>query len=143
MMKEIVIDAKDKIAGRLASFVAKELLKGNKVIVLNVEKAIISGDKEDIIEEFKRKRERGDPYKGPFYPKYPDEIFRRMVRGMLPYKKHRGKIALKNLKIFYGIPEEYKDKILNIKIKSSEDLKRASYMSLEEISILLGAKKRW
>lgn len=143
MMKEIVIDAKDKIAGRLASFVAKELLKGNKVIVLNVEKAIISGDKEDIIEEFKRKRERGDPYKGPFYPKYPDEIFRRMVRGMLPYKKHRGKIALKNLKIFYGIPEEYKDKILNIKIKSSEDLKRASYMSLEEISLLLGAKKRW
>ncbi|MEM5871158.1 MAG: 50S ribosomal protein L13 [Candidatus Aenigmatarchaeota archaeon] len=142
-MKEIVIDAKDKIAGRLASFVAKELLKGNKVIVLNVEKAIISGDKEDIIEEFKRKRERGDPYKGPFYPKYPDEIFRRMVRGMLPYKKHRGKIALKNLKIFYGIPEEYKDKILNIKIKSSEDLKRASYMSLEEISLLLGAKKRW
>ncbi|MEM5820366.1 MAG: 50S ribosomal protein L13 [Candidatus Aenigmatarchaeota archaeon] len=142
-MKEIVIDAKDKIAGRLASFVAKELLKGNKVIVLNVEKAIISGDKEDIIEEFKKKRERGDPYKGPFYPKYPDEIFRRMVRGMLPYKKYRGKIALKNLKIFYGIPEEYKDKILNIKIKSSEDLKRANYMSLEEISLLLGAKKRW
>ncbi|MEM4772509.1 MAG: 50S ribosomal protein L13 [Candidatus Aenigmatarchaeota archaeon] len=142
-MKEIVIDAKDKIAGRLASFVAKELLKGNKVIVLNVEKAIISGDKEDIIEEFKKKRERGDPYKGPFYPKYPDEIFRRIVRGMLPYKKYRGKIALKNLKIFYGIPEEYKDKILNIKIKSSEDLKRANYMSLEEISLLLGAKKRW
>ncbi|MEM0476156.1 MAG: 50S ribosomal protein L13 [Candidatus Aenigmatarchaeota archaeon] len=142
-MKEIVIDAKDKIAGRLASFVAKELLKGNKVIVLNVEKAIISGDKEAIIKEFKKKRERGDPYKGPFYPKYPDEIFRRIVKGMLPYKKHRGKIALKNLKIFYGIPEEYKDKILNIKIKSSEDLKRANYMSLEEISLLLGAKKRW
>ncbi|MEM5831047.1 MAG: 50S ribosomal protein L13 [Candidatus Aenigmatarchaeota archaeon] len=142
-MKEIVIDAKDKIAGRLASFVAKELLKGNKIIILNVEKAIISGDKEAIIEEFKKKRERGDPYKGPFYPKYPDEIFRRIVKGMLPYKKYRGKIALKNLKIFYGIPEEYKDKILNIKIKSSEDLKNVSYMSLEEISLLLGAKKRW
>jgi len=142
-MKEIVIDAKDKIAGRLASFVAKELLKGNKVVVLNVEKAIISGDKEDIIEEFKRRRERGDPYKGPFYPRYPDEIFRRMVRGMLPYKKYRGKIALKNLKIFYGIPEEYKDKIMDIKIKGAQDLTRVGYMTLEEISLEIGAKKRW
>jgi len=142
-MKEIVIDAKDKIAGRLASFVAKELLKGNKVVVLNVEKAIISGDKEDIIEEFKRRRERGDPYKGPFYPRYPDEIFRRMVRGMLPYKKYRGKIALKNLKVFYGIPEEYKDKIMDVKIKSSQDLTRVGYMTLEEIALEIGAKKRW
>jgi len=142
-MKEIVIDAKDKIAGRLASFVAKELLKGNKVVVLNVEKAIISGDKEDIIEEFKRRRERGDPYKGPFYPRYPDEIFRRMVRGMLPYKKYRGKIALKNLKIFYGIPEEYKDKIMDVKIKSAQDLTRVGYMTLEEIALEIGAKKRW
>lgn len=142
-MKEIVIDAKDKIAGRLASFVAKELLKGNKVVVLNVEKAIISGDKEDIIEEFKKRRERGDPYKGPFYPRYPDEIFRRMVRGMLPYKKYRGKIALKNLKIFYGIPEEYKDKIMNVKIKSAQELTRVGYMTLEEIALEIGAKKRW
>jgi len=142
-MKEIVIDAKDKIAGRLASFVAKELLKGNKVVVLNVEKAIISGDKEDIIEEFKRRRERGDPYKGPFYPRYPDEIFRRMVRGMLPYKKYRGKIALKNLKVFYGMPNEYKDKIMDVKIKSAQDLTRVGYMTLEEIALEIGAKKRW
>ena len=142
-MKEIVIDAKDKIAGRLASFVAKELLKGNKVVVVNVEKAIISGDREDIIEEFKRRRERGDPYKGPFYPRYPDEIFRRMVRGMLPYKKYRGKIALKNLKIFYGIPEEYKDKIMDVKIKSAQDLTRVGYITLEEIALEIGAKKRW
>lgn len=142
-MKEIVIDATNKIAGRLASFVAKELLKGNKVIVVNVEKAVISGDREDIIEEFKRRRERGDPYKGPFYPRYPDEIFRRMVRGMLPYKKYRGKIALKNLKIFYGLPEEYKDKIMDVKIKSANDLVKVGYMTLEEIALAIGAKKRW
>lgn len=142
-MKEIVIDASNKIAGRLASFVAKELLKGNRVIIVNVEKAIISGDREDIIEEFKKRRERGDPYKGPFYPKYPDEIFRRIVRGMLPYKKDRGKIALKNLKIFYGLPNEYKDKIMDVKIKSADDLTRVGYLTLEEISLAIGAKKRW
>ncbi|MEM5820742.1 MAG: 50S ribosomal protein L13 [Candidatus Aenigmatarchaeota archaeon] len=142
-MKEIVIDATNKIAGRLASFVAKELLKGNKVIVVNVEKAVISGDREDIIEEFKKRRERGDPYKGPFYPRYPDEIFRRMVRGMLPYKTYRGKVALKNLKIFYGLPEEYKDKIMDVKVKTANDLVKVGYMTLEEIALAIGAKKRW
>lgn len=143
MTKQIVIDASNKIAGRLASFVAKELLKGNEVIIVNVEKAIISGDRDNIIKEFKKRRERGDPYKGPFYPKYPDGIFRRMVRGMLPYKKYWGRNALKKLKIHYGLPEEYKHKISNIKIKSAEDLIRVGYMTLEDLSLAIGAKKRW
>lgn len=143
MNKEIIIDAKNKIVGRLASFVAKELLKGNKIIVVNVEKAVVSGKREVIIEKFMEKVKRGDAYKGPFYPKYPDEIFRRIVRGMLPYKKERGKTALKNLKVFYGLPEEYKDKITNIKIKDVNDLMKTGYISLEDISLSIGAKKRW
>jgi large subunit ribosomal protein L13 len=144
----ILIDAKDKIAGRLASTIAKLLLSGYKVYVYNVEKAIISGKRESIIKEFLRRRERGDPYKGPFYPKYPDEIFRRMVRGMLPYKKEKGRNALKNLKVFIGIPEEIKNinaknlEDLKIKLKSAEDLK-CEYITLEEISLAIGAKKRW
>ncbi|MEM7818426.1 MAG: 50S ribosomal protein L13 [Candidatus Aenigmatarchaeota archaeon] len=143
MNKEIIIDAKNKIVGRLASFVAKELLKGNKIIIVNVEKAVVSGKREVIIEKFMEKVKRGDAYKGPFYPKYPDEIFRRIVRGMLPYKKERGKTALKNLKVFYGLPEEYKDKITNIKIKDVNDLMKTGYISLEDISLSIGAKKRW
>ncbi|MEM5882432.1 MAG: 50S ribosomal protein L13 [Candidatus Aenigmatarchaeota archaeon] len=143
MNKEIIIDAKNKIVGRLASFVAKELLKGNKIIVVNVEKAVVSGKREVIIEKFMEKVKRGDAYKGPFYPKHPDEIFRRIVRGMLPYKKERGKTALKNLKVFYGLPEEYKDKITNIKIKDVNDLMKTGYISLEDISLSIGAKKRW
>jgi large subunit ribosomal protein L13 len=144
----VLIDAKDKIAGRLASTVAKLLLSGYKVCVYNVEKAIISGKKESIIKEFLRRRARGDPYKGPFYPKYPDEIFRRMVRGMLPYKREKGRNALKNLKVFIGFPEEIKNlnakslEDLKIKVKSAEDL-RCEYLTLEEISLAIGAKKRW
>lgn len=139
----IVIDAKDKIAGRLASVVAKLLLMGEEVVILNAEKAVVSGKKERVFKIFKEKRDRGDPYKGPFYPRYPDRILRRMIRGMLPYKKPKGREALKRLKIFIGIPEEYKDaKISDIKIKSAKDL-TTNYVTLEEISLFLGAKKRW
>ena len=139
----LVIDATNKIAGRLASIVAKLLLIGEEVIILNAEKAVISGKKDRIFRIFKEKRDKGDPYKGPFYPRYPDRILRRMIRGMLPYKKPKGKNALKRLKIFIGTPEEYKNaKVSNIKIKSVEDLK-TDYVTLEEISLFLGAKKRW
>ncbi|MEM0480652.1 MAG: 50S ribosomal protein L13 [Candidatus Aenigmatarchaeota archaeon] len=139
---EVVIDASNKVAGRLASEIAKLLLSGYKVYVVNAEKAIISGKKEVIIREFLNRRARGDPYKGPFYPKRPDNIFRRMVRGMLPYKKERGKRALKNLKVYIGFPEELKklsDKIINLKVKDASEL-TCEYVTIEEISRAIGWK---
>ena len=139
-MKEVLIDANNKVAGRLASEIAKLLLSGYKVHVFNVEKAIISGKKESIIKEFLKRRQKGDPYKGPFYPKRPDNIFRRMVRGMLPYKKERGKIALKNLKVYIGFPEELKnkmDKLIDLKVKTADNL-ICEYLTLEEISKAIG-----
>ncbi|MEM3754809.1 MAG: uL13 family ribosomal protein, partial [Candidatus Bathyarchaeia archaeon] len=45
MDEQIIIDAKNSILGRLASYIAKKILQGNHVIVINVEKAIISGKK--------------------------------------------------------------------------------------------------
>ena len=41
----IVFDGKDKVLGRLASAVAKELLNGKKVAIVNAEQSIISGNK--------------------------------------------------------------------------------------------------
>ncbi len=41
--KEIVIDGKGHLMGRLASIVAKELLSGQRIIVVRCEKLVLSG----------------------------------------------------------------------------------------------------
>lgn len=141
-MEEIFIDAANQVAGRLASMAAKEALKGKKVYIFNAEKAIISGNPHHIIEKYKEKLLRGDPYKGPFYPRQPDRILRRMIRGMLPYKKPRGRDAYKRVKVFISLPEEYSNKKLQ-RFKASENTLQCKSISLGELSILIGGKKTW
>lgn len=136
-----IIDATDTILGRLASYVAKNALKGDEIVIVNCEKVVVSGNKDNIFREFKEKRNRGDRYKGPFYPRMPDRIVKRVIRGMLPYKTDRGRKALSRVKTFIGIPEEYQGKkcITLDKIKK-EKLKDMMYVYLYEISEYLGAK---
>jgi len=138
----IVIDASDTILGRLASYVAKKALKDkDEIVIVNCEKAVISGNKANVFKEFKEKRDRGDRYKGPFYPRMPDRIVRRVIRGMLPYKKDKGKEALKRIKTFIGVPEEYKDKEkIQLGEFKKENLKDMKYVYLYEVSEYLGAK---
>jgi len=107
-MEAICVDAENMVAGRLASGIAKMLLKGENVVVVNAEKAVVSGDPAYNMEIHMNKVKRGDPYKGPFYPKRPDRIFQRMIRGMLPYSKDKGKKAFSRLRVFESVPEEYK-----------------------------------
>lgn len=139
----IIYDAENQILGRLASIIAKKLLEGEEVIVVNCEKAVISGDPQMKIKEYLAKRARGDPIHGPFFPKRPDNIFRRTVRGMLPWKKAKGREAFRRLKVFIGVPEELKDKKFE-KVKEADASKlKTKFISLGEISIALGAKKIW
>lgn len=137
-----IIDATDCIAGRLASIVAKNLLKGERISIVNAEKAVVTGNHQYIIQTFTNKIRRGDPYHGPFYPKKPDKILRRMVRGMLPYKKPRGRQAFKNLKVYISVPDKFKNKELGcIEVaKKTSDIK---FLTLGEISERLGVKKIW
>jgi len=138
-----IYDGAGQIAGRLATRIAKDLLNGEEVVVVNAEKIILSGKKEAKLKEFQARRARGDPKKGPFYPRYPDGIFRRMVRGMLPWHKPKGRKAFKRLKVYIGEPEEFKHKE-KIKLKDADASKlKVKYVSLGEISVLLGAEKRW
>ena len=106
----IYIDANNKVVGRLASRVAKMLLSGESVSVVNAEKAVMVGNPAVTLKAFKHKRDRGDPYHGPFYPRSPDMVFRRVVRGMVPYKTARGGEAFKRLRVFISIPQELKGK---------------------------------
>lgn len=110
----IVINAENCVAGRLASLVAKRLLKGEEIAIVNAEKAIVTGKPEAVIEIFEQKIKRGDPYHGPFYPKRADRILRRIVRGMLPYHKPKGRSAYKRLKVYIGIPNELKEERMEV-----------------------------
>jgi large subunit ribosomal protein L13 len=96
------IDGTNAVLGRLSSAVAKELLKGNAIHIVNAEKVIITGDSQHIINNYLERRRRGSPQHGPFFPSTPDAIVRRCVRGMLPYKTSKGRAAFKNLKVSVG-----------------------------------------
>jgi large subunit ribosomal protein L13 len=139
----MIYDAENQVLGRLASRIAKQLLKGEKIFVVNSEKAVLSGDKKFKTDLYLKKRRRGDPKHGPFFPREPDKIFHRTVRGMLPWHKPKGRKVYKNLKVFIGIPEEFKSKKLE-KVKDADASKlKTTYITLEELSLGLGARKRW
>lgn len=101
----MIVDADEAILGRLAANIAKRLLMGETITVVNAEKAIITGGKETIFREYKETHDRGHRYSGPFFPKEPHLILKRTVRGMLPWKAAKGKEAFKRLKVHLGVPE--------------------------------------
>jgi len=138
-----IFDAENQILGRLSSVIAKNLLEGEEVIVVNCEKAVLSGNPKSKLEEYREKVQRGDPHKGPFFPRQPDGIFRRTVRGMLPWHKPKGKSAFKRLKVFIGVPEELKDKKFEKSKEADASKLKVKYITLGELSLRLGGKKRW
>ncbi len=106
---DLVINGENMRLGRLASYVAKELLQGKKIAVIKAEKIVITGNKRWILEEYSRRRERkniANPRKGSFFYRSPDQIFKRAVRGMLPWKKYKGRKAFSNLRVYVGCPRE-------------------------------------
>jgi len=140
-----VYDAKDKVLGRLSSVVAKKLLEGKKIAVVNAEKMIITGNRSVIIEKYKTRvnlRERSNPEHSPYWPRRPDLFVKRIIRGMLPYhKKTTGKEAYKRLRVFMGVPEALKNaKIISIDAKSPKDI-YSDYMYVSELSEQLGYKQ--
>lgn len=108
MFKKVhIIDCKDHLLGRLASHIAKLLLRGQRVVAVRCEEINISGSlhrNKLKYAKFLRLRTNTNPRKGPFHLREPNKILWRCVRGMLPHKKKRGNLALKKLKAFVGIP---------------------------------------
>ncbi len=103
----IVVDATGLVLGRLASVTAKSLLAGEEVKIVNAEKAIITGAKEQIFGDYGQTRARGAKERGPYFPRRPDMILKRTVRGMLPHKMRRGRDAMSRLRVYVGIPREF------------------------------------
>jgi len=106
----VVIDGRGSLLGRLASIVAKQILEGQKIVVVRCEDINISGDffrAKLKYHKYLKKRTRYNPNRGPFHFRAPSRIFYKAVRGMVPHKTSRGAAALERLKVFEGIPEPY------------------------------------
>lgn len=106
-----IIDGKGAVLGRLASYVAKQSLKGEEIVILNCKEVIITGSKKDIREKFEQKRRRvGSGQKGPKHSKNPERIVKRTIRGMLPnHRRGRGKEALRRIKCYNEVPKEFEE----------------------------------
>lgn len=116
------IDGDNLILGRMANEVAQMLMAGEPIVIVNAEKIIISGNKNDIFKRFKHRTDladRGNPKRGPFFPKTSARIVRRTIRGMLPWGKPSGRDAFRRLKVFEGIPKEYVEAEL-VKVENAD-----------------------
>ena len=108
----ILIDAKGATLGRLASYVAKEALKGEEIRIFNCSEAIITGNFISTKEDFKIKRSRvGQSQKGPKHPAISEKMVKRVIRGMLPnFREGRGREAFKRIICYSQTPKEFEDK---------------------------------
>jgi len=107
-----IIDGKNAVLGRLASYVVKEALKGEEIVILNCNEVIITGNKKRIKENFEESRRRvGSSQKGPKHSKASEKIVKRVIRGMLPnHRFGRGREAFKRIKCYNKVPREFEDK---------------------------------
>ena len=137
---DVVVDARDCIMGRVASQVAEAALDGQTVAVVNAERAVITGREEQITEKYKKRIDIGDDNQY-FYPKRPDGILKRSIRGMLPHKRQRGRDAFENVRVYVGNPHDKDAEVLDG--TSLDRLSNIKFVSLGEVSDELGANKTW
>ena len=106
----MIVDGTNMIFGRLASQVAKKLLLGEEVHLINAEKIVIVGNPEQISQRYLTKRgirHKGTPERSPVWPKIPHMLVKRMIRGMLPRETAKGKAALSRLRVYTGNPKNF------------------------------------
>lgn len=112
-MTPTIIDGTNQIMGRLASRVAKRIMAGETISIVNAENILISGN----FEKFKAKTfiklergPKGNPEKGPHYSRLPDKFVKSVIRTMLPKISDRGDAALRRLRLYISVPKELEGK---------------------------------
>lgn len=147
-----LVDATDKILGRLCSHIAKKALLGDQIVIINAKNAIISGNKGNIHDNYLKRLNVStatNPRRGPFWPRRPDTLMRQTIKKMLPRKKLRGKEALKRVHVYIeDIPDRFKSryqKLIPVEIPNS-DKNRLSYynkfITLENLCVRIGWNKK-
>jgi len=141
--KLVVVDAANCVSGRICSKVSKLLLQGNRVSVVNAEKVMISGNKYEIIESYKKRLEVGsiiNPIHGPFHPRRPDTIITKMIRGMVPKRKPSGMQAFKKLRVYIGVPDELKNSAMQTFDDAKITRPESFYTSMSDVAKQIGWK---
>lgn len=138
----VVIDGKDLVLGRLGCVIAKRLLFGENIKLVNCQDVVILGRKKYLIQKYKDKISNKVVKQGPYYSRSSADIVKRAFRNMLPYKNKRGIEAFKRLKCYNSTPSI----LLNSKkeVVSSAKLNKDSvfyYTKVGEISKVLGYTK--
>jgi large subunit ribosomal protein L13 len=141
--KQIIVDASNCIAGRICSNVSKLLIQGNRVTIINSERAMLSGNRNKTIEDYKKHLEVGsvtNPIHGPYHPRRPDRILT-MVRGMISRRKPSGILAFKRLRVYIGMPTEFQS---SKEIKIFDDAKitksESYYITIGDVAKQIGWK---
>ncbi len=133
----MIIDATGLKVGRLSTVVAKAALSGEKVDIINVERAVFTGSKDDLVKKYMQRHSRGGPHWGPFYPRMPDRLVRRIIRGMLPYKTPRGRDAFKRVMCYIGNPKDEK----GVSIEDAHIGETMQYVTVKELCNLIGGRQ--
>ena len=135
----MIIDAKDLILGRLSSFVAKKALLGEDIKIINCEEAVISGSEDNILDRYFKKLARGHPRWGPFIYRHEDKFVKRVIRGMIPYRRERGKNAMKRIRCYTGIPQDLQGKKFDtIQEAHVDNMKNLKYLKVKDVCKFLG-----
>jgi large subunit ribosomal protein L13 len=131
----MIIDAENAIVGRLATYAAKSALQGEDVIIINGEKAVISGDPLKTREKYYKRRgmtNKADPELASKWPRRADLLFKRIIKGMLPKHTKRGREAESKIMVYMGVPKEYEGKAEKFKYLA-KDLGN-KYIALKELT---------
>ena len=137
---DLVVDAGDCILGRVSSEVAARAMDGARIAVVNAERAVITGNEESTMEVYRKRADIGSD-SGPYYPKRPDGIMKRAIRGMVPYKTVRGREAFENVRVYVGAPFDEEGEV--VEGTSLDRLSNINFTSLGEVSEQLGANVTW
>lgn len=136
-----MIDGDGLILGRLASTVAKRLLAGETIDIVNAEKIVVSGKRKMIVEKEKEFLNVGGFGKGPTHYRQPHRMVRRTIRGMLPHRKSHGRDAYRRLRVHIGVPRELEAaEKQSVPEAHSSNLSRR-FVSVGEIAEAIGWKK--
>ncbi|MBR7124067.1 MAG: 50S ribosomal protein L13 [Candidatus Methanomethylophilaceae archaeon] len=137
-----VIDGKNAVLGRLGTVVAQKIMAGEDVVVLNCESIIVTGEKEMVFADYKARFDRGEckSRKGPFYPRRADLLFKRSVRGMIPWTTTSGRNAFRRLHAYVGTPKQFTEGFdITVEEQAMKKI-TGKYTTLGAVAKFLGSK---
>ncbi|MBI2144552.1 50S ribosomal protein L13 [Candidatus Woesearchaeota archaeon] len=139
----MIIDATNLILGRLATKAAKQALQGEDIVVVNCEKAVITGDKKQAFASYDERMQIGQVNQGPYFQRRPDMFVRRAIRGMLPWRKPRGRMVFGRVNCHIGMPPQIKpEDAKTIPEADVKRIKKASHITINELCKHIGYKTR-